>query len=278
MVVGCRCPRCQAGNRAFAGAAIRDQPLAHAHRQWNGGRTQSHRILRIGFIGMHLLPAVARGICPDRRLIVCGGANRVGFIRRQRREIAAPFGYRVLRRFARQHVDGLFAHHDVTGGRREHGQQRDRLADAAQRVPRNPNTVRRAQLGGGEALAELFRRKTETAAGCFGWRAVRQFLVGVHDQLAFDGDGLLLGVVEIQAAAETACRRLSGLAVHRIGPNRDQPHRDFESSVFPLVAAARQGQGVGHLGQAAELHGLTAGERDQCQRGQPTAKCHKRDP
>jgi hypothetical protein len=116
-------------------------------------------------------------------------------------------------------------------------------------------------------LGELLRREGELAAGSIGWTAVLRIVVGVHDQLAFDGHRLVLGVVEVQPATEASGRRLARLTVHGIGPDCDQPRGSLKLATFDLVFLAGDGQLVRHVLQATKIRGLTAGQQSQRQRG-----------
>jgi len=166
----------------------------------------------------------------------------------------------------------------MAAGRREHGQQGDRLADAAHLVPRNPNAVRSAEFGRRIMRSELFRGEAEPTAGRLGRRAVRRLVVSIHDQLAFDGNRLFLGVIEVQAAAEPPRRHLARLVVHGVRPDRDQPHRSLELTILQLLVAARQGQLVGHRRHAAKFQGLTAGQQGHGEDGQPASRCYECHP
>lgn len=186
---------------------------------------------------------------------------------RQRHERTLGRRFRGFGRFAGQDVDRLFAHHDLPAAGREDRQQADRLADAAHLVPGNPNAVGGAQLGGREVLGELLRRKNELAAGRLGWLAILRIIVAIDDQLALDGHGLVLRVVEVQPPAESASWPLARLGVHGLGPDGDHPHRKFVLALLDFLILAGDRQLVRDRAQPGEFHALAAGEERECQRG-----------
>lgn len=116
-------------------------------------------------------------------------------------------------------------------------------------------------------LGELLGRKGELAAGGLGKAPVLRVIVGVDNQLAFDRHRLVLRVVEIDPSAKAACRRLAGLRVHRIRPNRDQPRRGLVLRLLDFLVLAGPCQLVRHFFQAAEIHALAAGDESKCQHG-----------
>ncbi len=122
-------------------------------------------------------------------------------------------------------------------------------------------------MRGRVVLGELLRSKNELAAGSLGRPAVLRIIVGIDDQLPLDGHRLVLDVVEVQPAAETARRLLSRLRVHRLGPDRDQSRRSLVLALLDSLILAGDRQLVRHLAQAGGFHALAAGQERKHQRG-----------
>ncbi len=142
---------------------------------------------------------------------------------------------------AGKHVQRLLAHDDLsrTGGK--HGHQADRFLVAADGVPGNPDAVRGPQLRLAEMVAELFGRKAVLARGRLGGLPFVGIVIGVDHQLALDRHGFVVAVVEVEAAAEAACRRPAGLGDDVGRPDGGQPHRLLGRG-FDQFGAPRPGQ------------------------------------
>lgn len=120
-----------------------------------------------------------------------------------------------------EQVAGLFAHHDLTAGRREDRQQTDFELRSANRIPRNPDAVRSAEFGGTEMFAELLAGEHKLAVRLSAVLFGRRVVVAVHDQLSLDGNGLVLLIIKIEPAAEAAGRGFARCVVHGRRPERD---------------------------------------------------------
>jgi len=71
---------------------------------------------------------------------------------------------------------------------------------------------------------ELLRSETKLAIGHFAIAAARLVVViGVNNELAFYGNGLVFRIVEVDAAAEAPDRRFARFIEHGRAPKNGQP-------------------------------------------------------
>ena len=109
----------------------------------------------------------------------------------------------------------------------KYADQADSLLLAAQRIPRQPETVRIAKLGLAVMVRKLLGGKNELAIRRSVFGGTFLVLESVDDQFAINSDGLVLRIVEVNATAESPRRRSIGLIDHRIGPEADHLVRDL---------------------------------------------------
>lgn len=140
-----------------------------------------------------------------------------------------------LRFFSVQDVDDLLATNDFSFTAAEDGQQANMLLLAANFVPRDPQAIRRSEVGSTELVGQMVGREDKF----FLRRTLRFHAVGVvkavDDQLPVDLDRLVLLVVEVGASGETADRRLADLSVLGLGPSDEHLDR-FVRLFLPLKA------------------------------------------
>lgn len=202
-----------------------------------------------------------------RRLNIGGrlARRRVGNGCTWRESLPRQFGL-----LAGQHVQGLLAHDDLSRGRREHRQQTDVFLISARLIPGNPDAVGSAQCGCRVVFGELFRGEGELAVGLpvLGRHRFR-VVIGVHDELAFHGNRLVFGVVEIEPASKTADRRLSHLSEHIGGPDGRHASGRFVLAFFHLGRPRHFGKpiGIDCLASAQEQDGQEAGNRQSLHDG-----------
>jgi len=126
--------------------------------------------------------------------------------------------FRIL---ARQHVPALFADHHVAIARGEERHQAQLSLLPADRIPRNPHAVGRAEFRRAVVVCELLGREDVLPVGLAGVRPPVRVVEGVHDQLAGNADRLVLLVVKVQPAAEAPRGRLVRLVVNGVRPEGD---------------------------------------------------------
>jgi hypothetical protein len=120
-------------------------------------------------------------------------------------------------------VRGL-PHHELATGSREDGYQADLHLRLPRLVPRNPDTVGRAELRGTIVLGELFGSERKLTF----WRTTGGALTGVviaiDDELALHGHWIIRAIIEIDATAKPARGNLTRL----VEDSRSPDHRQFD--------------------------------------------------
>jgi hypothetical protein len=117
---------------------------------------------------------------------------------------------------ARQQIARLFADNHLTFGGGEDGHQADFQLRPTDAIPRNPDAVGSTEFGGAEMAAELCAREHKLAIRLTATIGLlSRVVVAIDNQLPFDGDGLILLVVKVQATAEASSWRLAGRVEHR---------------------------------------------------------------
>ena len=81
-------------------------------------------------------------------------------------------------------------------------------------------------------LGELLRSESELLIGDLAFAVGLVIDVGIDDELTFHGDRLVLRVVEVGPAAESARRDFAGLVQHGRAPQNGHPRRYREFALF----------------------------------------------
>ncbi len=121
---------------------------------------------------------------------------------------------------AGEYVPRLLGHHHLATGCREDREQADFELLPANRIPGNPNAVRRAEFRGAEVRAELFAREDKLAIRLATIDLLHRIVVSKDHELPFDRNWLVLVIVKIEPPAEAARGRLAGRVVHGGRPER----------------------------------------------------------
>ena len=155
---------------------------------------------------------ISKTVARQRRNVSEGVSPRSEAISRERRKRA--IGYvGLVRRCggAGKKVARGLPHDKRTAGGVEDGNEAELGLGSADGVPGNPDAVGSAKLGGRVMLGELLGREGEFSIGDFAVELRLVVVIGINDELPFDRDRLILGVVEVNTTAEAAGRHLAGL-------------------------------------------------------------------
>jgi hypothetical protein len=154
-----------------------------------------------------------------------------------------------LRLLPRQDIGGLRGVDNLAGVRSEDGQQADLFLLASQPIPRDPNTVRRAQIGRavvlGEFLGGEYVPAVRRVAGCVHW--LFGVVIRINDKLPFDGNGLIAFVVEVEPPSEPSCGRFTRFRVDGVRPDGNHPLRLLILAFLDRLFGPRQDSLYGRL-------------------------------
>lgn len=178
------------------------------------------------------------------------------------RRLVGPSSLNILRDgFSRQHVLGLFAHHDGAQLGLEADDHADLLLVSPDVVPGKEEVIGVAEFRVGfVVLFELFGPENVLSSWPGIGRLSPVFVEGVDDQVAIDLDRLLFfAVIEHQLAAESACGRFALRVLDRVDPNGNHAVGRLNFVVF--VVEERDREGLFHVQLAASAE--QAGQRDE---------------
>ena len=147
------------------------------------------------------------------------------FWRRERKVLHLRRGGRS--RGAGERVSRGLTDHDRAAGGREDRHEAEFQLGLAGFIPRNPDAVGIAQLGGLEMLRELVGCEDEFAVGRLAIAAELGVIVGIDDELPRDRHRLVRAAVEIDSSAKAACGRLADLIEEGGAPNDRHLDRRF---------------------------------------------------
>lgn len=169
------------------------------------------------------------------------GRGAVGLLGQQ----SVGVGFTLGLSSAREQIAGVISDDDLSVGCFENRQHADGFLSTADLVPGYPDAVRVAELGRAMVFLELFGGDDVFAVRL--WLAfLLLVVVGVDRQLASDRHGLMFGIVEVQAAAESARGAAVGAVDNGLAPDRDQFLR-FQTRIGFFLVIPRQ-QILGALG------------------------------
>jgi len=120
------------------------------------------------------------------------------------------------------------------------GHQADGGRLVADCVPGNPNAVGRTEVRRTVVFREVFGRNYILAIGFDLIVLPRRVIIGVDDQFAFGFDRLVSCVVQEDASADPACRRLVRSEDRRFRPDGDHPFRTFTRSLVGFLVRRKQ--------------------------------------